>query len=126
MLKKYVRNIPPITHDLLERFKRPLTIIYPDAINLPKNLIPSTRTIAIRVVKHPFCVELIRQFNKPIVSTSANISGHASPSHFYEIDQEIKDGVGYIARYCRDNLSNTSPSTIIRLHTNGDFETIRD
>ena len=126
MLKKYVRHVPSTTADLMERYKRPLTIIYPEAVNLPKNLVPASKTIAVRIPNHPFCTELLRQFQKPIVSTTANISGKASPSHYYEVDTVIKKGVDYVVNFERDNLSNASPSTIIRIHTNGDFEIIRE
>jgi L-threonylcarbamoyladenylate synthase len=126
MLKKYVRHVPSTAADLMERYQRPLTIIYPEAENLPKNLVPSSKTVAIRIPNHPFCAELLRQFQKPIVSTSANISGKPSPSHYYEIEKDIRDGVGYVVNLDRGNLRNTSPSTIIRIHTNGDFEIIRE
>src|SRR5690606_22952126 len=78
-LVSYVREIPDVAYELIEYSEEPLTIIYSNAKNLAPNLIAEDGTIGIRIVKHDFCQELIRQFRKPIVSTSANFTNNPSP-----------------------------------------------
>jgi len=124
-LSKYVKKVPPIAFDLIERYKEPLTIIYPNAMNVAKNVVADDGTIAIRIVRNDFCRKMISLFNKPIVSTSANLSGQPAPIAFSKIPKEILDGVDYIVNYNRDVIIGTKPSTIIRLFENGEFEVIR-
>jgi L-threonylcarbamoyladenylate synthase len=81
---RYVKQIPDIAIQLIEVNDQPMTIIYPGAVNLASNLISPDGTIGIRVVNDDFCQKLIRKFNKPIVSTSANISGQVAPAFFSE------------------------------------------
>ena len=125
-LFNYVTEIPNIAIDLVENVHTPLTVIYPHAKNLAKNIIANDGTIAIRLVKYEFCYKLIRNFGKPIVSTSANISGQDSPLFFKDISEEIADQVDYKVNLEQDELRAHKPSTIIRLKTNGEFEIIRD
>src|SRR5512145_1096859 len=82
---RYIKEIPEAAIQLLEVNDQPMTIIYPGAINLASNLISTNGTIGIRVVNDDFCQKLIRKFNKPIVSTSANISGKPAPAFFSDI-----------------------------------------
>jgi L-threonylcarbamoyladenylate synthase len=103
----------PAVFDYLEKAIRPTTVIYAGAIGLADNLIPPDGTIAIRICKEEFCKHLLKRFRKPIVSTSANISGGPSPKNFIEIGDEIKKGVDYIVQYRRDDLSMAQPSTVI-------------
>lgn len=126
MLGRYVEKIPVIVHDLIEQYERPLTIIYPGARNLPRNLVAPDGSIAIRIVRHDFCRQLIERFGKPITSTSANVSGMASPTSFASISQEVIMSVDYVVGIDRDNLQVTLPSTIIRIDRNGEFEIIRN
>ncbi|PKP18668.1 MAG: threonylcarbamoyl-AMP synthase [Bacteroidetes bacterium HGW-Bacteroidetes-22] len=125
MLTHYVQSVPAIVHDLIEQYERPLTIIYPDARNLPKNLIAPDGSIAIRIVRNVFCRGMIAQFGKPITSTSANVSGLPSPASFQAIPEEVILAVDYTVAHGRDDLKATFPSTIIRIDTNGEFEIIR-
>lgn len=125
MLAHYVSQVPDIVHDLIEQYDRPLTIIYPSAQNLPRNLVAPDGSIAIRVVRHPFCQQLISRFGKPITSTSANISGMPSPASFQSISAEVLQNVDYTVFYDRENPRAAIPSTIIRINLHGEFEIIR-
>ena len=124
-LKQHTRTIPDIAWDLLRSVQTPLTIIYPDACNLAKNVIAEDGSIAIRIVKNDFCKELIRRFDHPIVSTSANISGQTPPLMFKLISEQIRQEVDYVVNLDQDALQELKPSTIIRLKDNGEFEIIR-
>jgi L-threonylcarbamoyladenylate synthase len=124
-LSKYVKKVPPIAYDLIERYKEPLTIIYPNAMNVAKNVLAEDGTLAIRIIRDEFCREIISMLNKPVVSTSANVSGQPAPLLFPNIHEEIKEGVDYVVNYHRDDIIRTKPSTIIRLLENGEFEVIR-
>jgi L-threonylcarbamoyladenylate synthase len=124
-LSIYVKNIPEITFDLLDSIDSPVTIIYSNARNLPPNVIAKDGTIGIRIVKEPFCSELIRQFGRPIVSSSANISGEPTPSLFSHISEDIIKGVDYVVNYKQGLYSHAKPSTIIRLYENGHYNMIR-
>ncbi len=124
-LFEYVEDIPNIVIDLVENVNAPLTVIYPNAKNLAKNIIGDDGTIAIRLVRYEFCYKLIRNFGKPIVSTSANISGQPPPLVFKEIPDEIANQVDYKVNLAHDELRGTKPSTIIKLKTNGEFVIIR-
>lgn len=124
-LSNYVKRVPDITHDLLESIDSPVTVIYSNARNLAPNVIASDGTVGIRIVKERFCSELIRQFGRPIVSTSANISGGPTPSMFSQISDEIHKSVDYVVRYRQNVYSQAKPSTIIRLFENGQYEMIR-
>ena len=112
MLLSYVKEIPEQVHDTKRSFK-PTTIIYNSPINFASNLIAEDQTIAIRMVNNGFSHELIKKFGKPIVSTSANISGLPSPKHYKEIDERILKGVDYIVNLPEFN-SNSSPQELLK------------
>ncbi len=124
-LEGYVQEVPEVAYSLIEYTEKPLTIVYDKAKNLPDNLVASDGSIAIRVVKHDFCERLIQRFRRPIVSTSANISGNPSPQTFDDIDQVIKDGVDYIVEFGRNDLSRRQPSTIMKIGSGGKFSFLR-
>lgn len=124
-ISTYVKKIPEITYDLLESIDSPVTIIYSNARNLPPNIIARDGTIGIRVVREKFCSELIKQFGRPIVSTSANISGEPTPALFSHISEEIKKEVDYIVNYKQEVYTPGKASTIIRLYENGHYTMIR-
>lgn len=111
--------------DYLKGIHKPVTVIYPNAKNLAKNIINSDGTVGIRIAKDDFCKDLIRAFGKPIVSTSANISGYPSPGLFCDIDVQIKSGVDYVVHYRQDDDEPKSPSTIIKINEEGVVEIIR-
>lgn len=125
-IASYVTDVPDIAYDLVELTDKPLTIIYPEAKNLAKNVIATDGSIGIRVVQHDFCQHLIARFGKPIVSTSANISGEPFPKFFADIDARIKNGVDLIVPEQFDNPKSNSPSSIISLGKGGEVKVIRE
>ncbi|MCZ4244548.1 L-threonylcarbamoyladenylate synthase [Pedobacter punctiformis] len=124
-LQSYVSEVPDVAYDLIEYAENPLTIIFSGAKNLAKNVINTDGSVGIRVVKHDFCTQLIQRFRKPVVSTSANISGASSPKNFDDVDEEIKGAVDYIVDFEQENRANKKPSTIMKLSPGGQFEFIR-
>ena len=125
-LSRYVDVVPEIAYDLIENVETPLTIIYPGAKNLAENVIAEDGSIAIRIVKPGiFCHEMIRAFRKPVVSTSANVSGEATPSTYRSIHQDIIQSVDHIVPRSFETLGTVKPSQIIRLAVNGEFTIIR-
>jgi len=124
-LTQYVSDVPEMAWDLIELADKPLTIIYPEGINLANRLLGDDRSIGIRVTRELFSGQLCQCFRKPLVSTSANISGQPSPASFSEISDEVKNGVDYIVRYRRNEKIKSNPSGIIRLDINNTFQIIR-
>jgi len=124
-LTSYVREVPEVAYQLIEYTDKPLTIIYEDAKNLAPNLLAEDGSIGIRIVRHPFCEKLLQRFRKPIVSTSANISGEPSPKNFQEISDAIKNSVDYVAEYGQDDTTPKQASTIMKLDASGAFSFIR-
>jgi L-threonylcarbamoyladenylate synthase len=110
--------------DYLEKTEKPTTVIYENAIGLADNLLGSDGSAAIRICRDEFCRNLIKRLRKPIVSTSANISGEPSPEYFTAIKDFIRDGVDYVPQYRREDDKPVQPSSIIRWK-NGTIEIIR-
>lgn len=125
MLNRYVKEVPEVAWDLLEAAEEPLTIIYPDARMLADSVIAADGSVGIRIVKDDFCKTLIHKFGKPLVSTSANISGEPAPVSFNEITLDIMNGVDYIVNLRQKETSNAKPSTIIKVAMNGEVKIIR-
>lgn len=125
MIADYVQEVPSIAWELLDAANDPLTIIYPGAVKLANNLVSSDKSIGIRVCKSEFCKDLISRFRKPIVSTSANISGNTFPKNFQEIDRKIKTGVDYICDVPQIKLSPGKPSSIIKIGLGNEIKIIR-
>ncbi|MFN8145343.1 MAG: L-threonylcarbamoyladenylate synthase [Bacteroidia bacterium] len=124
-LDSLIERVPEQAWTLIEYAEKPLTIVYDRAKNLPQNLIAADGSIAIRVTRDEFCRKLAERLRKPIVSTSANISGQPHPASFSDIDPAIVSGVDYVVDWKRDQKGSTPPSTIIRLKENGQFEFLR-
>jgi len=124
-LVDYIDIVPEITMDLVNSIDTPLTVIYKGAKGLAKNVIASDGSIAIRITRDPFCKELIRQFGKPIVSTSANVSGSIDPITYNQIPEVIKNGVDYVVDHHRDRIVKARASRIIKLEPDGEFTVIR-
>ncbi len=126
-LRNYVEHVPTEALSLIENTEQPLTIIYPAANKkrLAANMIVADGSIAIRVTKDEFCKMLIEEFGKPIVSTSANVSGENAPGNFREISNEIKQAVDYVVNYRQEEKSDPKPSVIIRIGQKGEIEFIR-
>jgi L-threonylcarbamoyladenylate synthase len=110
--------------DHLEKTKKPTTVIYEGAIGLAENLTGKDGSIAIRICREQFCRQLIKRFRKPIVSTSANISGKVVAKTFTEITDEIKQGVDFIVSYRQDDNKIAEPSSLIKWK-NGVVEILR-
>jgi len=121
---KYVASPDLQVFDYLEQTSKPTTVIYEGAIGLADNLTGKDGSIAIRICKDSFCKHLIKRFRKPIVSTSANISGQPVPQKFDDISTDIKDGVDFIVKYRQNDQSTASPSAVIRWN-NGSVDVIR-
>ncbi len=124
-LDNYIKKVPPIAYDLIQNSVSPLTIVYSGAKNLAKNLIANDGTIAIRIVTGEYCVPVIQKLNKPLVSTSANISGEPSARSFYQINKSIIDKVDYVVEAFRDKVRTVKPSTLIKIEENGQFMVLR-
>ncbi len=126
MLKRYVERVHPRIETLMSYHTRPLTVIYPRTKNLPDHVLAEDRSVAIRVCEDPFCKELIRRLDSPIISTSANFSNDDPPSNFAEIPEDLKSMVDYVVRYRQNDRTPNQPSTIIKYDKSGEFEVIRE
>lgn len=126
MLKQYVAHVPEVVINLLTETTRPLTVIYPDVCKVSKYLIHSDGTTGIRIVNDDFCKQLISQFGKPVVSTSANISGEMHPKSFFQINFRLKQQVDYIVNLRQEEQTDAKPSRIVKVTQNNEVITIRD
>lgn len=134
-LNYYVSDIPDAAWALLDccndandandGMMKPLTIIYPGARNMAANLIAEDGSIGIRITNEPFSKALCEQLRHPIVSTSANISGHPSAPFFAQIEQAILDGADYVCRFRREDDCPHEPSSIIKINADNSFQIIR-
>ena len=125
MLRNYVEQVPKNVIAILSESIKPTTIIYNCPKNLAKNVIAEDNTVAIRIVRDDFCKILIKRFNRPIVSTSANISGEETPKAFNEISKSILDSVDYIVNLEKEEI-NLKSSSIIRIMEDNTIKIIRD
>ena len=114
-LAEYIDYIPPKASNLIAYHTRPLTIVYDKPKNLPACLLAEDGSIAIRVTLDPFCKKLVNAFGKPIVSTSANISGQPYPKTFLDIDAVLTKGVASIAQYKQYEESEMPPSVLVKV-----------
>ena len=105
---------------------KPLTIIYPNARHLATNIIAEDGSIGIRITDEPFSKALCAQLKRPLVSTSANLSGHPTARFFHEIEAAILEGADYVCRYRRDDETPYEPSSIIKVNEDGTFRIIRE
>ena len=126
MLKKFVKNIPSLAFKIENESDKPVTIIYPDPVDLPGILINEDNTIAVRLVRHNFCKEVINLLKTPIVSTSANTSGNPSPINFENIDAAIKMAVDYIVTSRYENNSSHKASKIVKIINENEYTVIRE
>jgi L-threonylcarbamoyladenylate synthase len=125
MLQNYVTEIPHEIWDILEKSIEPTTIIYPNPKNLPEELLAKDGSIAIRVVSKGFAKDLIKATGKPLISTSANLSGEPNPGSFDEINPLILQRVDYVVNLHRKTTS-AKPSKIIKWSAEKGVEIIRD
>jgi len=124
-IQSYISEVPEVAYDLIEYAEHPLTIIFSGAKNLAENVINKDGSVGIRVVRHDFVQQLLQRFRKPIVSTSANLSGQPTPQIFDEIDEEIKNAVDYVVDWEQELRTPKKSSTIMKLSPSGQFSFIR-
>ena len=124
-LPRYIRNIPDVAWDMMEYAEKPLTLILDNAVNLPACLMAEDGSIGMRVTRENISNKLCFKFQKPVVSTSANISGEPSPQCFSEISPEIIAGVDYVMKCRQNDTSKRAPSRIIKLRADGEVKIIR-
>lgn len=124
MLYNVFREVPEVAWQILDLSENPTTLILDAPKNVAPNVIGADNTLGIRIVKEPFCYKLMERMKKPLVSTSANISGQPTPKSFAEISPEIINGVDYVVNLQRDKVSG-KPSTIIKLTLDSQVKIIR-
>ncbi|MFH1320824.1 MAG: L-threonylcarbamoyladenylate synthase [Bacteroidota bacterium] len=124
MLLRYVIEIPASLRDLID-IRTPLTVIYPHSKGLAGNVVAEDGSIGIRITRDEFCRKLVCAFKKPIVSTSANISGSPVPCYYKQINEHILNGVDYIVNLRRNEKDFSKPSEVIKLAVNGEIEIVR-
>lgn len=122
---KHVAALHPDVFHFLAVQTRPTTVIFDGAIGFAPNLVAADGSIAIRIAQDEFCRHLIKRFRKPVVSTSANISGSPTPAQFGAIEEEIKNGVDHIVRWRQDDTTQAQPSRIVSWK-NGQITVLRD
>ena len=125
MLQEYVEKVPDAVKEIFLKIGKPTTIIYNNPKKFAKNTIASDNTIAIRIVKEGFSHKLIQNYGKPIISTSANISGSPTPKSYSDIDLKIVNGVDYVVDVARNKVT-TKSSTILRVGNDGVIEVLRE
>lgn len=124
-LEHTVREVPPLAYDMIELAIKPITIIYDDGVGLAPNLLAEDGSIGVRVSREAFSRDLAKALRRPLVSTSANISGSPTPASFANIAPEIIAGVDYVVGYRQADTTPAEPSQIIRLKNNGIVQVIR-
>jgi L-threonylcarbamoyladenylate synthase len=122
---QYVAAPDPAVFDFIEEQTRPTTIIFENALGLPDNLLAQDGSIAIRIVQDEFCRHLVKRLRKPLVSTSANISGEPSPQYFNQITEAIKTSVDHVVNWRQDDNTPAQPSQIIKWNNDGEVTVIR-
>ena len=122
---QYVAAPHPDIIDILSQFTVPTTVIYEHALEFPDNVVSADGSIAIRVTADPFCKALIKRYRRPIVSTSANLSGAPAPRCFREIDPAIAGAADYVVRFRQEDDTPRAPSRIVRIREDGTVVFIR-
>ncbi len=126
MIVRYVNKAPGIAFEVMELTTKPLTAILPGASGLAENLIPEEGTLGVRIPDHEFCQLLLRSFGRPIVSTSANISGEKTPKKVADIAPEIIEGVDHMVNPRFEGKPTRLPSSIIAFGESGEVKIIRE
>ena len=124
MIYNVFKEIPEVAWQIIDLSEDPITLVLDKPRNVAANLIAPDQTLGIRVVKEPFCFKLMEKMKKPLVSTSANISGQPTPKSFKEISPEIIKGVDYVVNLHREKIAG-KPSTIIKLTNDSQVKVIR-
>ncbi|TXI85634.1 MAG: threonylcarbamoyl-AMP synthase [Crocinitomicaceae bacterium] len=124
MIEKYIPDFPDVCYDLVDLADKPLTIIYSGARSLAPTVLASDGSVGIRVTKDPLCLKLIRAMRKPLVSTSANLSGEPNPTCFADIHPSIKENVDFVVEERLEEV-RTAASQIIKIGTDYSIQVIR-
>ena len=124
-LLQYVASPHIEVFDYIQGVSKPTTIIYENAIGLAVNLLAEDGSVGIRICADEFCKHLIKRFRKPIVSTSANVSGFPPPKVFSDIDIAVKEGVDYVVHYRQDDTIPVEPSAVVKCNKDGRFTILR-
>jgi L-threonylcarbamoyladenylate synthase len=124
MMYTVFKDIPEVAWQILDLSEKPTTLILDNPRNVAPNLIAEDKTLGVRIVKEPFCFKLLERMKRPLVSTSANISGMFTPKSFKEISPEILKGVDYVVNLHHDKICD-KPSTIIKLTNDNLVKIIR-
>ena len=126
MLERYVVDPPEVALQMAEWSQKPLTIVYDRGRSLAEGVASADGSVGVRICSDPFCDELITAFRKPIVSTSANISGTDTPVIFDEISQEVISAADYVCLYRQNDRSRSSASSVIKVSANGAIKILRE
>lgn len=126
MVVRYVNRAPAIAFEVMEMADKPLTLILPGAAGVAENLIPDEGTLGVRVPDHRFCQAMLRALGRPVVSTSANISGEETPVGLQDVSREIVDGVDYVIHPRCEGRPTRKASSIMMFSENGEFKIIRE
>ena len=124
-LLQYVASPHIEVFDYIQGVSKPTTIVYENAIGLAGNLLAEDGSVGIRICADEFCKHLIKRFKKPIVSTSANVSGFPPPKVFTDIDIAVKGGVDYVVHYRQDDVTPVEPSAVVKCNKDGSFTILR-
>ncbi|MDE7403341.1 MAG: threonylcarbamoyl-AMP synthase [Muribaculaceae bacterium] len=124
-LEQWVENVPDVAWQLIEAAVKPTTIIYDHPIGIANTLLAADGSAGFRLTQDAFCKAICAKLRKPIVSTSANISGEKTPASFMEISPEIINGVDYVVQFRRNDKRKSKPSNIIKISDSGIFKIIR-
>ena len=125
MLERHVDEVPEVAYQIIDAAVTPTTIVYDKGRGLAENLLASDGSVGIRVTSDLFCQTLCRQLRRPIVSTSANISGAPAARFYHDIAKEILDGADYVAAWRREDTTSARPSSVIKLSANGEVKILR-
>jgi L-threonylcarbamoyladenylate synthase len=126
MVVRYVDKAPAIAFEVMELATTPLTAILPGAARVAENLVPEEGTLGVRIPDHEFCRRMLRAFGRPVVSTSANVSGEATPAGLQEVAREIIDGVDFVVDPRFEGKPTRKASSIIAFGEGGEVKIIRE
>ena len=124
-INRYTSSSEPFITEYLDKTTKPTTVIYEGALGIAENLVNEDGSIAIRIVREDFCRHLIKRFRKPLVSTSANITGREAPQNYSEISDNILKGVDYIVKYRQHDTRKANASSLVRFNKSGEPTIIR-
>lgn len=125
ILERYVTSVPDVAYELIDTAVEPITIVYDGGKGFAPGVCGEDNSVGVRVINHGFTGELARRFDKPIVSTSANLAGEITPANFRQISETLKQEVDYVVATGRSDTEEHLPSHIIRLTASGVVKIIR-